>query len=574
MDIELLLAYENDHRPVLEDGLSLETASLAPEPGYRAHSGYLRYDSGNSDDLSLQRWGVIAPEGRAGDRLLGLIEPLRRARERAQGAPARIYRVPARMCAREAARWKDMVYRDERVREEELPRYLLILGDLDEVDLTLQQVLASDTFVGRLALPDDRGYEAYVDKVLRWERRGAAAARALFCTVRDGTPATTVGDLALMAPSVSTCRARRDSGVLAVSDIVELGRGGPDLGELLDAVARPEPGFLFTISHGLGAPRGGWRSVDEQHALQGAMSVGRDQRLAAEDIAGRPFLPGGIWFFLACYGGAVPSESAYHAWLERLHQAGMFPRRAETVLAGLPRAGERPFVAALPQAVLANPEGPLAVVAHADLAWTYSFRDIRMQRGQVLARNRPSRFQAIFRSILDGNRAGAAYHELLRYLGETSVTLSIFHHQEARARARGEALADERTRTIEKASLFMLRNDLAGYILLGDPAVRLPLARPDTAARPASDTGSARDLAARAASVLGIAPVAASAAAQDLPGSGHEVETMEEAVLTLLRGGAGERTIAARAGITRAELAHWLETYQAAGRAALERLRR
>lgn len=597
MDIELLLVHADDHGPVLEDGLSLESAGLAPEPAWPPSAGYLRYDSRDPDDLGLQRWGVIAPEGPAGDRLLALIDPLRRAREQAQGGPARIYRVPARMRMPEAHAWKDTVYRDERVPEEERPRYLLLLGDLDQVDLSLQQALAGDAFVGRLALPDEGGYEAYADKVLRWERHREAAARALFCTVRDGTPATILADRALMAPSVATCRARRDSGLLNVGEIAELGHGGPSLGGFLDAVARPGPGLLFTISHGLGAPRDGWRSADEQRALQGAMSFGRDGRLAAEDLAGRPFLPGGMWFFLACYGGATPTESAYHIWLDRLHAAGVFPRRAETVLAGLPRGDGRPFVAALPQAVLASPEGALAVMAHADLAWSYGFRDIRMRHGQLQARNRPSRFQAVFRSILDGCRAGVAHHELLRYLGETSVELAMLYHEDAmradhggdrsldRARSINRARAGERARTIDKASLFMLRNDLAGYILLGDPAVRLPLAREAHAGRAVDGGegagGAAGDLAARAARVLGIAPVPDGAGpglglgsedGGEGPASGvFPVADMEEAVLALLRGD-GERAIAARLGITRAALVRWVEIYQAAGRAALERL--
>jgi hypothetical protein len=226
------------------------------------------------------------------------------------------------------------------------------------------------------------------------------------------------------------------------------------------------------MSHGLGAPRGGFRSADEQRAVQGAMSVGPGARITAEDVASGPFLPGGIWFFLACYGGGTPAESAYYPWLCRLRDAGGFGGRVEGVLSGLPKPGDRPFVAALPKAALANPDGPLAIMAHIDLAWTYSFQD--MGEG---ARNRPSRFQGIFRSLVAGARAGNAYHQLLRFMSETSVELTSMYDAEAHRGIAAEPSPIDVARARTKGDLWMLRQDLGGYVLLGDPATRLPLSR-------------------------------------------------------------------------------------------------
>src|SRR5262249_16723433 len=146
---------------------------------------HLRYDSRDPNALPYQRWGVIAPEGSPGDRLLDLIDPLRKLREQAQRAPQRIYRVPSSMSAMEPIRWKDSVYWEEQVPDHELPRYLVLLGDLDEVSLPLQQVLASDLFVGRLAFREEAGYVAYADKLLRWEQTPSpeTQARALFFAV-------------------------------------------------------------------------------------------------------------------------------------------------------------------------------------------------------------------------------------------------------------------------------------------------------------------------------------------------------------------------------------------------------
>ncbi|APR86343.1 Hypothetical protein A7982_11692 [Minicystis rosea] len=554
MGIELLLAHADDHRPVLSEGLPLGAASSSPRTEGERLPEHLRYDSADPNLLPAQRWGVIAPEGPLGDRLLGAIEPLRRARREDQGgAEIHVYRVPPGMDAASAMRWRDEVYWDEAVPEEELPRYLLVLGDADVVSWELQQLLASDTFVGRLAFSGEQGYEAYVDKLLRWERGAAApGARALFHTVRDGTAATTIGHQALMAPSVALAEERHGKGAFPAKEIVDIGSDeGISSAALLEQAARPEPSMLFSISHGLGAPRRGYRSFDEQRALQGAMSLGGGQRLSAEHVAKGAFLPGGVWFFLACYGAGTPATSAYHHWLSRLQRAGKYAGRVDAVLSGIPKEGDRPFVAALPQSALSNPDGPLAVMGHVDLAWTYSFQDLG-----ATTRNRPSRFQGIFRSLVDGNRVGVAHRELSRFFSETSVELSTMYDEEARREQRGAPIPDDDATLAKKANLWMLRQDLSAYVVLGDPAARLPIApaRAITAAPSVS-----------AASVLGFAPAPAPAAARDVNG-------MVEAVIALLAGNEPPNAIAARAGVTRAELSRWAQVYDEAGRAALAKL--
>lgn len=554
MDIELLLAHADDHRPVLE-GLPLGAASSSPRPEGERLPEHLRYDSADPSSLPAQRWGVIAPEGLLGDRLLGAIEPLRRARREDQGgAEVRIYRVPPGMDAAAVMRWRDEVYWDEAVPEEDLPRYLLVLGDADLVSWELQQLLASDTFVGRLAFSGEQGYEAYVDKVLWWERGTAApAARALFHTVRDGTAATTIGHQALMTPSVALARERREKGAFPAKEIVDIGSvDALSSTELLEQAASPAPSMLFSISHGLGAPRRGYRSFDEQRALQGAMSLGGGQRLSAEHVAKGRFLPGGVWFFLACYGAGTPAKSAYHHWLSRLQQAGKYSGRVDAVLSGIPKEGDRPFVAALPQSALENPDGPLAIMGHVDLAWTYSFQDLG-----ATARNRPSRFQGIFRSLIDGNRVGVAHRELARFFSETSVELSTMYDEEARQEQRGTlAPADDAT-LAKKANLWMLRQDLSAYVVLGDPAARLPIAPARAMVEPSAS----------AASLLGFTPAAAPA-----PASARDLNSMVEAVIALLGGNEPPNAIAARAGVTRAELSRWAQAYDEAGRAALAKL--
>ncbi|WP_437552557.1 hypothetical protein WME97_14795 [Sorangium sp. So ce367] len=420
-------------------------------------------ETGDPDDLEEQRWGVIAPEGTEGDRLIALIQPFIDARREAQGGDeVMIFRVPSAMSPEEAARWRKQRFDVSAELARDLPRYQLILGDLHEVPLALQQHQTTDGFVGRLCFREERAYEAYVDKVLHWEKaRAETAGSAAFFTVRDGTAATAIGHRSLAEPAIAELGRYK----LDVADLGDQGdQGEPSPDAFLEVVKRPEPTALFSISHGAGAPRGGWKTEKDQRDRQGAMSFGRD-KLSGGDLGDAPFLPGGIWFMLACYGAGTPDVSAYRHWLERLKQSGQFGGQTDSVLAGLPQGGQRPIIARLPQVVLANPNGPLAVMGHVDLAWTYSFQE----RDTGRALSRPSKFVEVVRAALETNRVGSSFRKLLKASLLTNVELTGLYDSAERLGA-----APDPARL---GHLWMLRQDLSGYVLLGDPAVRLPARR-------------------------------------------------------------------------------------------------
>jgi hypothetical protein len=473
-----------------------------------------------------------------------LIEPLRRARQEEQGgAPPKVYRVPPDMSLLQAMRWKEQVYRDEAVPDEERPAYLLFLGDLDHVSIQLQQVMASDTFVGRLAFPKDEGFEAYAAKVLQWERGPAreAVARTLFYAAQDGSAATTHGYLRLIKPSVTLCRQSQATGSFPAREIADVAESmDGSIGSLVERAAAAEGSLLFTLSHGLGPPRAGWASAHEQRLLQGALCGGPGEQLVAQDVAERSFLPGGMWLYYACFSAGTPSRSAYHHWLYRLKKVGEHGDALAPVLAGL---SKQPFVAALPQAALANPRGPLAVIGHIDLAWTSSYQDRD-------GRSRPSRFTGLLRGLANGCRAGLGLYALTRFAAELDVSLAHLLDLEEEARvARQVGPLDP----MEQAHLWMVRQDLSGFVLLGDPAVRLPLSPM------------------KGKAAQGALPSGLGSAAPDLGTAGGD--TMEEAVLALLMGEAAARDLAARYGVSLGTLRKWESVYREAGRAALQQLR-
>ncbi|WP_437275862.1 hypothetical protein WME90_32045 [Sorangium sp. So ce375] len=540
--LHLLLSHADTGEPVLSGGLSGGASDAPPPAEERPGPEYLWDEGGDPNDLAAQRWGVIAPEGSAGDRLLEIARPLLEARRENQGGhEIKIFRSPPKLDMAGACRFRKDVFDTGADLALELPRYQLILGDLDQVPLAVQQVQGADGYVGRLAFADERGYEAYIDKLLRAEREPAAAAeaRSLFYTVHDGTPATALGHKALVAPGLDLARRRQRAGQFPAREILELGApSDPSPSALLEAASRRELGVLFTMSHGAGVPTEGWRSAAEQRELQGAMVLGKEGRLTASDVAARPFLPGGVWFMFSCYGGGTPDTSAYRHWLEQLRQVGQFYGQAAAVLKALPRGA--PFIAALPRAALANPDGPLAFLGHIDLAWTYSFEERDAGKAPI---TRPARFLSVLRALLRGDRAGVAFRELTRAFQQTNVELTSLYDREAQL----GAYAREPARLVH---LWMLRQDLAGYVLLGDPAARLPLARD----------------AARAVSSAAVAPPAP--VAEELP---CDLETLEAAIGHVLIGERGTREIAEEHRIDLGQLKRLAEAYRRGGRAALGR---
>ena len=350
----LLLVDADRREPTLTAAVAVRTTrGQAVPPG--PERGYLWHEQDRPNDLVAQRWGVIAPEGPEGDELLAAIEPLIKARGEQQQAAVKVYRVPAQMSPATAASWKrEVFHRSERLRQD-LPRYQLLLGDLHQVPETLQISQATDGFVGRLAFDAVADYADYCAKILAAEAAPAPGPRqALFHGVADGTAATEAGIRGLVRPCVALAREMqsREAGLFPAT-IVASEDAEPDPASFRGAAGAAQ--VLLSLSHGEGAPRGGWRSPAEQRARQGAMSFGAE----ADDLAGAallrgPIAPLGLWLMFACFSAGTPSTSKYARWIERLIAEGRAGGRPEQVLQCLPGPGEPPFVAAIPKAALRN----------------------------------------------------------------------------------------------------------------------------------------------------------------------------------------------------------------------------
>jgi hypothetical protein len=291
---------------------------------------------------------------------------------------------------------------------------------------------------------------------------------------------------------------------------------------------------MLTICHGTGVPIGKFDEA-EQRAWQGEVVLSKGQTLTAQDVGNHTFLPRGVWHLGACFGAGTPVRSTFEPWLRTLANAGAHRGDPRTVLLHL--APERPFVAALPQAALANLDGPLAVIGHVDLAWTHSMEEYDRADDTTLVTKRHGRYMTLLEHLSRGDRVGAAFQALYGDVGKVSDQVAS-----ATTDARGGGPDDP----IYQGYRNMLREDIRGFIVLGDPAVHMPKVQVP-----------ARQVTRRTG--LPKAPVHA------LP----DVEKLEEAIAEVVLGERGVKAIARDLGVDHTQLEAWAKAYRAAGIAAL-----
>lgn len=459
--LHLLLADADTLRPALPSGVPAAALRRLGAPRSSPLPGHELGDKGAApDDLRAQRWGLVVPAGKP--ERARLVAELVAHREAQQGARALVYEAPPDLDGYAAAAWVRDVYEDRRVSARERPRYLLLLGDLSELSEDLQHALATQAFVGRLALDDEEAYARYGAKIIAAENAPAAAARPRL--VLHARPPMHEGDMAgriaverLIAPCVE--EARRE-GLEAINTSSPTGE------ELIEAIRASDPAVLLTVCHGHGAPAKGWSSAAVQRRLQGALLLGPNRVLSATAAERARLLPGGIWFMHSCFGAATPTVSAYAPWM------GCFREDEAAALGSVldahrPRDG-RGFLSALPAALLGNPEGPLAVIGHSDAAWVDTFHDPERPE-----RSSAGRVFEPLRMLCEGRPAGVAVAALLDACRLEEQGLLELYAMGSRAPGGGRS-AEAREREAGRfGQAWLGRQNLRGFMLLGDPAARV-----------------------------------------------------------------------------------------------------
>jgi hypothetical protein len=337
-----------------------------------------------------------------------------------------------------------------------VPYYLLWVGAPENMPFTVSHELDSEYAVGLLHFETPEEYAQYVRSVVEYETAEALqnAREVVFFGPRHlGDGATTLsadwllGPLAKGMPMMGLSPAEPPiAGQFGFRDRALVGAAATRQA-LADIFSGPTPSLLFTASHGMVWPNGDPNQSPSQGALlcqdwPGIGQIKREHYFAAADLPDTAKLSGLIAFHFACYGAGTPERNLYH-----------FKRNEAP-----PAIAPRPFIAALPRRLMSHPGGgALACIGHVERAWGYSIT------GGAAAPHIAT-FQRAIANLLVGRPAGVAVQEF----NDLSSTLS-----EVLTKTLADVFHNLPVNNAELVATWTHRNDAAGFVLLGDPAVRL-----------------------------------------------------------------------------------------------------
>jgi len=334
-----------------------------------------------------------------------------------------------------------------------VPYYLLIVASPEDIPFRFQSELDVMYAVGRLHFDRIEDYAVYAQNVVQTEGSQAQPNRRIrFFGVSNPGDEFTPRSLDRLITPLSD-KLKTDLPKWDVATITGSKASAQALQALLSQENRPA--LLFTSSHGMFFQSDDSRQQTQQGALvcqdwPGPNNpVKREHYFAAEDLPSDANLSGLIAFFVACFGAGTPQLNEYSKF------DALYP--ATALGANL---ASRPMLSQLPVQMLCRPKGgALAVVGHVERLWTTSFDlDPSMKQGQISA------FVDMLSMLFAGHPIGSAldpmngrYAELATELGDKQEQLDYSLPVDPQ----------------EFVTTWVANNDARGYMLVGDPAVRL-----------------------------------------------------------------------------------------------------
>jgi hypothetical protein len=333
-----------------------------------------------------------------------------------------------------------------------MPYYLLLVGDPETIPYKFESSLSIEYAVGRIDFGCDlEAFANYSRSVIAVESGEVQRPQraVLFGVENQDDRFTYLSANALVKPMAS--RLAREQ----TDWRIEVVHGGEATKScLLQLLGGDEtPALLLTASHGLAFPPGHPRQLDYQGALlcqdwpgprQWRDGIPREFYVAADDVGPDARLHGLIAFLYSAYSAGTPSHDRF------IHEVGKPP----------PQIAAKPFLAALPKALLSHPQGgALAVVGHVDRAGGFS---LNWERLAV----QPTLFQSSLRRLMRGHPLGWAQRFFVEHYAALNSQFSGYLEDIDFGR-----VPDYRT----MAGIWADRNAAESLHIVGDPAVRLPV---------------------------------------------------------------------------------------------------
>ena len=336
-----------------------------------------------------------------------------------------------------------------------VPYYLLIVASPAVLPFHVQYQLDVQYAVGRIHFDSLAEYASYAASVVAAEKRELKLPQevAFFGVANPDDPATQLSRQLLVAPLADLLAQQPASAPWQLKRYFDEAASRQTLEQLLGR-GETAPALLFTASHGMGLHSGDPRQQRRQGALvcqdwpgpfRGSRPMSESCYFSADHLPSDANLLGLIAFNFACFGAGTPQRDEFS------------PRSAEAPQELAPTA----FVSGLHKKMLGLEKGgALATIGHVERAWGWSF----MWGSGAQKAAQLTVFESALTALLAGLPVGAALECFNQRYAELSSDLTLYlEESEFSGGADPRRLAD----------MWTSNNDARGYVINGDPAVRL-----------------------------------------------------------------------------------------------------
>jgi hypothetical protein len=436
-----------------EPGPVEKAATARTEAAAGATFGVAEGIDGN--DLTQVGWGILFAPG-MDQKIKDALQPLIDHRKGQGAEPHVVYDKDGYRVGETAIDW--LKRRNSRLDVVDpshgIPFYLLIVAPPDVIPFEFQYTLDLYWAVGRLWFDTPDEFRRYADSVIGYEKAAKVSRTrqlALFAPEHDFDRATQLFNRQVAQPlrdghgfkpvPVGQRQKFKLQSFLAENAMKD------DLARILCGdIPGGEPSLLFSGGHGMAFDSKDARQPDAQGApvcsdWDRTGNITEEHWFAASDVPANAKVHGLIHFMFACYGGGMPEFDNF----DRLNKQPV-------------RITARPFLSKLPRALLTHQNGgALAMLAHVERAWAYSFQS---DKGASQIQG----FRDVLGRLLNGDRIGQATDAFNMRWAVFSTRLSelqldILHGADVSLKLLGQ--------------FWVARDDARNYMILGDPAVRL-----------------------------------------------------------------------------------------------------